>query len=167
VSNGIPFGGDAVYDAHRLSSRGHWVVPVETPDHGTLRVMTFYTTPPLYDGEEKRNRRRNYDEVAFWRVHLDEAKQTTPFLLLGTANVDPKRGSGMPGAIKALLTHPKLQNPFGDTPTAVFSDKMPGGLQVDYLLPSTDWKIVDQGIVTNPTASRHSLLWVDVTRADP
>jgi endonuclease/exonuclease/phosphatase family metal-dependent hydrolase len=167
ATDGVPFGGEAVFETHRLSSRGHWVVPVETPDHGILRLMTFYATPPLYDGDENRNGRRNHDEVAFWRAYLDADTQTSPLFLLGTANVDPVRGSGMPSPINALLAHPRLQNPFGDTPTAVFSDKMPEGLQVDYLLPSTDWKILDQGIATNPGASRHSLLWVDVTRADP
>ena len=116
---------------------------------------------------EERNRRRNHDEVAFWRAYLDKGKATAPFILLGTANVDPLRGSGLRGAIEGLLAHPILQNPFGDTPTAVFSDKMPEGLQVDYLLPSADWTVVDQGIETVPNASRHSLLWVDITRADP
>jgi hypothetical protein len=167
VMNDGPFGGEAVFAAHRLSSRGHWIVPVETPDHGPLRLMTFYATPPLYDGNEGRNKRRNHDEVAFWRSYLDERTDTAPFVLLGTANVDPKRGSGMPGAINGLLDHPQLQNPFGDTPTAVFSDKMPEGLQVDYLLPSMDWRVIDQGIVTRAEASRHSLLWVDLRRGNP
>tara|TARA_R110002020_G_scaffold327121_1_gene542740 strand:- start:17950 stop:18957 length:1008 start_codon:yes stop_codon:yes gene_type:complete len=165
--DGAPFGGPEVFAAHRLSSRGHWVVPVETPASGPLHLMTFYATPPLYDGEEQRNRRRNHDEVAFWRSYIDAGKATAPFILLGTANVDPKRGSGMRGAIQGLLAHPELQNPFDDTPTAILSDKMPDGLQVDYLLPSTQWRVLDHGIITVPAASRHSLLWVDISRPDP
>jgi len=162
-----PFGGQGVHNVHRLSSRGHWVVPVETPDNGTLRLMTFHATPPLYDGDEDRNGRRNHDEVAFWNAYLDEDERTEPFILLGTANIDPKRGSGRRGAIRGLLAHPLLQNPFGDAPTAIFSEAMPEGLQVDYLLPSTDWKVIAQGIETAPGASRHSLLWVDLGRANP
>ena len=44
---------------------------------------------------------------------------------------------------------------------------MPDGLQVDYLLPSTQWRVLDHGIITVPAASRHSLLWVDISRPDP
>jgi hypothetical protein len=165
--DGAPFGGDAVFDVHRLSSRGHWVVPIMSPNHGTLRLMTFHATPPLFDGDEDRNGRRNHDEVAFWLSYLDANKSEEPFILLGAANIDPKRGSGRRKAIKSLLASPLLQNPFGDTPTAVFSDKMPDGLQVDYLLPSTGWQVTAQGIETAPLASRHSLLWVDLTRTDP
>lgn len=166
MTNGEPFGGAAVFDVHRLSSRNHWVVPIETPD-GPLRLMTFYATPPLYEGDEGRNTRRNHDEVAFWNAYLQDDESDLPFVLLGTANIDPRRGSGKRAAIKALLEFPLLQNPFGDTPTAVFSDKYPEGLQVDYLLPSTGWKVSAKGIETRPDASRHSLLWVDLTRADP
>ena len=162
-----PFGGADVFEAHRLSSRNHWVVPIGTPDHGTLRLMTFHATPPLYDGEEDRNGRRNHDEVAFWNAYLQQSTSMQPFVLLGTANIDPKRGSGRRGAIKKLLASPLLQNPFGNTPTAVFSEAMPDGLQVDYLLPSTDWKVIAQGIETSPAASRHSLLWVDIALRNP
>lgn len=167
MTAGIPFGGEKVFAEHRLSSRGHWVVPITTPDHGTLRLMTFHATPPLYDGEEDRNGRRNHDEVAFWNVYLETNAQTAPFIVLGTANIDPKRGSGRRGAIKKLLATPQLQNPFDDTPTAVFSETMPEGLQVDYLLPSTAWKVTAKGIKTRNQASRHSMLWVDITRANP
>lgn len=165
--DGAPFGGDAVFDIHRLSSRNHWVVPIETPGYGPLRLMTFHATPPLYDGDEDRNARRNHDEIAFWNSYLSQDSSAQPFVLLGTPNMDPRRGSGRRKAIKALLASPLLQNPFGDTPTAVFSEKMPDGLQVDYLLPSADWTVTDQGMATSPEASRHSLLWVDITRTNP
>lgn len=79
----------------------------------------------------------------------------------------PSRASGRRKAIKTLLASPILQNPFDDSPTADFRDPLPGDLRVDYLLPSKDWRVVANGMVSAPKASRHSLLWVDVTRADP
>lgn len=165
--DGAPFGGEAVFAAHRLSSRGHWVVPIQTPDHGTLRLMTFHATPPIYDGDEDRNGRRNHDEVAFWLDYLDYDTNPQPFVLAGTANIDPKRGSGRRKAIKELLASPILQNPFDDSPTADFRDPLPGDLRVDYLLPSTDWRVVAHGKASAPEASRHSLLWADITTANP
>ncbi len=167
MQDGAPFGGVQVFETHRLSSRGHWVVPVTVPDIGPVRLMTFHASPPVYDGAEDRNGRRNHDEVAFWLDYLRRDDNTAPFAILGTANTDPARGDGRPEAITALLAHPRLQNPFDDSPTADFRDPVPGDLRVDYLLPSSGWRVVDHGMVSAPDASRHSLLWVDVTPADP
>lgn len=167
MTDGAPFGGEAVFNAHRLSSRGHWVVPVKTPDFGTLRLMTFHATPPIYDGDEDRNGRRNHDEVAFWIDYLARDQSAVPFAILGTANTDPTRGDGRPDAINALLAHEHLQNPFDDTPTADFRDPVPGDLRVDYLLPSAEWTILDHGMETAPDASRHSMLWVDIAPRNP
>lgn len=165
--DGAPFGGEDVFAAHRLSSRGHWVVPVKTPENGTLRLMTFHATPPIYDGEEDRNGRRNHDETAFSLNYLTRDTNMDPFIIAGTANTDPARGSGRRRAIKQLLASPDLQNPFDDSPTADFKDPLPGDLRVDYLLPSVDWRVLASGMMPSPKASRHSLLWVDITRANP
>ncbi|MEH6647189.1 endonuclease/exonuclease/phosphatase family protein [Sulfitobacter sp.] len=167
MTDGIPFGGTEVFAAHRLSSRGHWVVPIRTPNFGTLRLMTFHATPPVYDGDEDRNGRRNHDEVAFWLGYLKENTTESPFVLAGTANTDPNRGSGRKEAIDMLLAHPALQNPFDDTPTADFAEPVPGDLRVDYVLPSAGCRVLDHGAIHRPNASRNSLLWVDITPRDP
>lgn len=161
-----PFGGKAVFDTHRLPSRGHWVVPLQTP-MGKLRVMTYHATPPLYDGDEDRNGRRNHDETAFWLDYLTRKPDLGPFVLLGTPNTDPERGSGRPEAIKALLASPRVQNPFDSTPTADFKDPLPGDLRVDYLLPSSELQVLGHGMVSDTKASRHSLLWADITLRHP
>lgn len=166
-TGGQPFGGEQAHAAHRLSSRNHWVIPIATPDHGTLRLMTFHATPPLYDGEEDRNGRRNHDEVAFWNTYLAQDNSAAPFVLLGTANIDPPRGSGRRGAINTLLASGALQNPFGNLPTAVFSEAMPEGLQVDYLLPASTLQVLDHGTLSDTEASRHRLLWIDITAPGP
>jgi len=162
IQNGKPFGGPAVFDKHRLSSKGHWVVPIHTGAFGTLRLMTFHATPPVFDGAEDRNGRRNHDEVAFWLKYLEQDSSPLPFILAGTANTDPIRGDGRPEAITALLSNPQIQNPFDDSPTANFTDPTPGDLRVDYLLPSTEWRVLDHGLISKPVASRHSLLWIDI-----
>lgn len=167
MKSGAPFGGADVFAVHRLSSRGHWVVPISTPDFGTLRLMTFHATPPLYDGTEDRNGRRNHDETAFWLDYLSRDDSTLPFVLAGTVNTDPERGSGRPEAINALLAYPKLQNPFDNAPTADFKEPLPGDLRVDYLLPSTGWHVVNHGMLRAPEASRHNLLWVDIAPRNP
>jgi len=164
---GAPFAGAEAFAAHRLSSRNHWVVPITLPDATTLRLMTFYATPPIFDGPEDRNGRRNHDEIMFWRDYLSRSIDPAPFVILGTANTDPARGDGRAAGIKALLTHPDLQNPFDDSPTADFRDPDPGDLRVDYLLPSTGLRVTGHGMVAAPDASRHSLLWADITPLDP
>ncbi|WP_254694128.1 endonuclease/exonuclease/phosphatase family protein [Sulfitobacter sp. SK012] len=159
-----PFGGDAAYEIQRLSSKGHWVVPISTPNFGPINVMTFHATPPVFDGAEDRNGRRNHDEVALWSQLL---KDHSDFVLLGDANIDPERGEGRKAAINALITDPRLQNPFPNAPTANWPDPGPGELRVDYLLPSIDWKVVDFGLFAAPNASRHLLLWADLEPTDP
>jgi hypothetical protein len=167
MPNGAPFGGSEVFNAHRLSSRNHWIVPITTPNHGTFRLMTFHATPPLYDGEEDRNGRRNHDEVAFWLDYLRRDTSPLPFVILGTANTDPIRGKGRPNAINALIAHKAIQNPFDESPTADFNDPLPGDLRVDYLLPSATWPVTGHGLISAPDASRHSLMWIDVTPLNP
>ena len=60
------------------------------------------------------------------------------------------------------------------TDTADWDDPTPGNLRADYALPSADWTIIGSGVLwpdpTDPlaetvaTASRHRLVWVDLTR---
>lgn len=167
---GQPFGGQDAFDTQRLSSKGHWRVPVQTPNQGTVTFMVFHATPPVFDGPEDRNGRRNHDELAFWSLYLDGAFTPPPpqqFVLLGDANIDPERGEGRKDAIHKLLSDPRLQTPFDNTPTADWREPTPGDMRVDYLMPSADWRIVDHGRLSNPIASRHTLLWVDLDRADP
>jgi hypothetical protein len=41
------------------------------PGGGRLHLLAAYPTPPLFDGPEGRNLRRNHDEIDFWRQYLD------------------------------------------------------------------------------------------------
>ena len=165
VTKDGPFPSLAAQQVQRLSSNGHWVVPIDVPDLGTATLLTFHATPPVFDGPEDRNGKRNHDEIMFWDHYLAGKMATPPengFILLGGANLDPNRGDGLRSAIKTILSHPRLQDPTPDQTTAVFDNIDP--LRVDYLLPSTDWRVVATGRAQDPAASRHSLIWVDLDR---
>ncbi len=161
-----PFAGPAVHAIQRLSSHGHWVVPIRHPDLGTVHILTFHASPPVFDGPEDRNGRRNHDEVAFWTHYLNGTFGTAPttgLILMGDANLDPNRGDGRSTAITTLLNTPTLQDPHPGTDTVLWQQT--GPLRVDYVLPSAEWQVTNAGITPpNPTASRHRLVWVDVTR---
>ena len=59
-----------------LASVGLWELPLQLPGGGTARVLAFYATTPLFDGEEDRNGKRNRDEMRFWIEYLKGAGQS-------------------------------------------------------------------------------------------
>lgn len=158
------------WQRQRLSSVAHWVVPVVLPEGERVALLAFGASPPVFDGPEDRNGRRNAAELLFWRHYLDGAfgPAAAPlFVLLGTGNLDPVRGDGRRAAIAALLGDPRLSDPWPDHPaTARFGRPGPGDLRVDYILPSVEWQIAAQGMLwPDPEqAGRHALLWVDLQR---
>lgn len=182
---------DAVRDVQLLSSSGHYDLPVTYAQGHTLNLLIWYATPPVFDGPEDRNGRRNKDEAAFW-LRLLEGKlpwpaPAPPFILLGQSNLDPVDGDGMHVAMTGLLTNPALQDPqpkgapgrtdagqTGDpTLDTAFYGKGVGGLRVDVLLPSADLQVQAAGVNwpadTNPfaatlaAASRHRPVWADIS----
>lgn len=173
----------------RLPSHSHLQLPVALPDGGTLMLLIWHATPPVFDGPEDRNGRRNHDEAAFWlRLldgHLPTPAPQPPFLLIGDANLDPADGDGRPGAILALLSHPALQDPAprgshgrtepnhqGDPALDTVLYSRLGGLRLDYVLPSRDLAVTASGVLWPPpgdplatvlaAASRHYPVWVDI-----
>ncbi len=153
----------------RLSTTAHLVVPVTLESGAPLSIATWHATPPVFDGPEDRNGRRNHDETAFWLKWL-ETDAPDAFVLTGVVNLDPVDGDGRAGALDRLLTHPKLtdvnptsaggaaaaaQGGVNDTQTgnpaldtADWSDDAggPGNLRVDYVLPSTAFAVMASGI---------------------
>lgn len=173
----------------RLSTSGHYEVPIELPDGRSLRLLAYYATPPVFDGPEDRNGRRNHDETAFWlrliEGKLDVPAPVPPFIVLGQSNLDPMDGEGRADAALALMHHPGLFDPEprgtsfrkdigqqGDPrlDTALY-DKI-GGLRVELVLPSADITVVSAGVLWPPqtdpfsktlaTASRHHPVWVEI-----
>ena len=170
-----------IQDVQRLSTTGHWDVPIQLAGVGTLRLLAWHATPPVFDGPEDRNGRRNHDEAALWLRLLDgtlpAAPPTSPFVLLGDANMDPSRSEGRPDAMRLLLAHPGLQDPrptgAGGLATADFPEPGgPGRTRADYVLPSAGLTVTAAGVVwpedgdpllaVVQAASRHRLVWVDI-----
>ncbi|WP_245848210.1 endonuclease/exonuclease/phosphatase family protein [Actibacterium ureilyticum] len=187
--DGALFPSQAVYAIQRLSSVGHWAVPVRVGDT-RLTVMTFHATPPVFDGPEDRNGLRNAAEIGLWSLFLDGAipgadPPDGAFVIMGDANLDPVDGDGRKPAIRALLADPRLQDPRPESAggrahadadhrgpperdTVDWPDGQPGNLRVDYVLPSADLRVLDAGVVwpegesAASHASRHRLVWVDI-----
>ncbi|WP_323034678.1 endonuclease/exonuclease/phosphatase family protein [Pararhodobacter sp.] len=171
--NGQAFPNAAVFDVQRLASVAAWEVPVRVGEHA-LTVMAYHAGPPAFGGAENRNFNRNADETAFWRYRLDGRlgpPPTAPFVLMGDANLDPDGGDGNHAEIRALLTHPALQDPrpLGSSPvdgaqspvTAHWPDG-PGALRVEYALPSAALRVLASGLIWPSDEARHAIVWLDI-----
>ncbi|WP_428926999.1 endonuclease/exonuclease/phosphatase family protein [Marinibacterium sp. SX1] len=186
---GGPFPSQAAQEAQLLSSRAHWVVPVALPGGQVMELLSFHAGPPVFDGPEDRNGRRNHDELLFWRHYLDGVFGPGPgafYVLAGGANLDPFDNDGRHGAIRALLEDPRLVDTRPASPGAAGAGTQGhagpdaldtvdwgfGRFRVDYVLPAPGWTVLDSGVLwpgpDDPlaevvtAASRHRLVWVDL-----
>lgn len=102
----------------RLSTTGHWAVPLLLPDGDRLWLLTAFPTPPVFDGPEDRNGRRNHDELRLLALMLEgwapEGLAPLPedalVVVLGDFNLDPVDGDGRQTATRALIGHPRLHD---------------------------------------------------------
>ncbi|MDX2198900.1 MAG: endonuclease/exonuclease/phosphatase family protein [Phycisphaerae bacterium] len=115
--------------ALRLSSKSHWDVPVRVDEKTVVHVLMSHPTPPVFDGPEDWNGRRNFDEIRLWADYIDGDEgraayivddagkrgglaRDALFVITGDQNSDPKRGDhpyGKP-AISQLLEHPRVRD---------------------------------------------------------
>jgi endonuclease/exonuclease/phosphatase family metal-dependent hydrolase len=173
----------------RLATTGFWDVPVVTAS-GPVHLLAWHATPPVFDGPEDRNGRRNHDEAAFWRLFLEGAlpmpPPDAPFVLLGDGNLDPADGDGRREGIAGLLairrcrTHGRRAGMGRTEPghqgdpaldTVIYDDL--GGLRLDYVLPSSALTVSASGVLwpapDDPlwpdlkAASHHFPVWVDIS----
>lgn len=172
----------------RLSSKSHWDIPVRTLD-GEFHLLVSHPTPPAFDGPERRNVCRNFDEIRFWSDYIDGADymvddngdigglRDAPFVIAGDQNADPVgAGDSMTGAIFQLLSHPKtrLHTPRHESgrPQDIFVDRTETavwGLRVDYIVPSWHWTVDASAVLWPPRdaplgpvaerASDHRAVW--------
>ncbi|MCR9112223.1 MAG: endonuclease/exonuclease/phosphatase family protein [Rhodobacteraceae bacterium] len=188
--DGGAFWSEEVQAVQRLSSVGHWVVPVMVGEK-KIHLLAFHAAPPVFDGPEDRNGLRNRDEILFWKRFLDGEVGRAPgtdFVILGDFNLDPVDGDGRKEAILTILSDPRLQDPAprragavtqgaghrGDPrlDTVAWPVPEPGHLRVSYILPSHDLTIAESGVdwpaqgtqaaAIAQQASRHRLVWADL-----
>ncbi|WP_420326980.1 endonuclease/exonuclease/phosphatase family protein [Mameliella sp.] len=155
---------DPAQDVQRLSSSAHWALRVATPEGG-LTLLTLAATPPVFDGPEDRNGRRNRDEVLLWTHALDGklgSVPDAPVVVIGNLNLDPARGNGLQAAARRVLEHARLQDPMPDAETVTWDST--GPMRVSYVLPDRQLSVIDSGVTPpSPDLGPHGLVWVDLT----
>ena len=124
----------------RLSSKSHWDLPLELDGGRRVHFLVSHPTPPVFDGAEDRNGKRNHDEIRFWAdyvtpgasryIYDDEGRRGglrrgEQFVIAGDQNADPFDGDGVDHAIRQLLDNPRVNASV--TPTS------PGGPQQSQL----------------------------------
>jgi hypothetical protein len=115
-----PFYSPEEVDILRLSSKSHWDIPIQIGKQ-TIHFLVSHPTPPVFDGPEDRNGRRNFDEIRFWADYISPGKSDyiyddkgvkgglkpgSLFVIAGDQNSDPVDGDSIPGSIQQLLDHP-------------------------------------------------------------
>lgn len=125
----------AELEAFRLSSKSHWDVPINI-DGKIIHALVSHPTPPVFDGDEDRNGKRNHDEIRFWSDYITTGKgdyiydddgkvgnltSGASFVIMGDQNADPFDGDSTNNAILQLLDNPLVNT--SATPTSA------GGIQ--------------------------------------
>lgn len=159
-----------------LSSKSHWDIPIKLAGQW-VHILASHPTPPVFDGPERRNGKRNHDEIRFWldyltpkhsgyiyddNGHLGGLSESEAFIILGDLNADPCAGDSHGDIMARLLNHPRVQSDF--TPKRSESLWGPStlphtqlqvatgnfGLRVDYALPSRAHFTILAGEVYHP-----------------
>lgn len=154
-----------------LSSKSHWDLVADvkgTPVH----LLISHPTPPVFDGPEDRNGKRNHDEVRFWVDYLTKGKSSyiyddkglkggltgnQRFVILGDLNSSTLDGDSDKNAIGALLSHPSVAQNATPTSTGgkINSPHIAHGnthtsawrMRADYALPSSfGFKVKNTGV---------------------
>lgn len=109
-------------DIVRLSSKSHWDVPIQI-NNQVVHFLVSHPTPPVFDGAEDRNGKRNHDEVRFWSDYIcpaasgyiyDDAgwygglPNDSRFVIAGDLNADPYDGDSYPGTPEQLLDNARI-----------------------------------------------------------
>lgn len=120
--DGTSWYSDEVLSKFPLSSKTHADIPVDV-DGTTIHVLADHPTPPIDGkGPERRNSRRNFDEIRMWADYVSGKADylyddkgvhggldlDANFVILGDHNSDPYDGNSWQGAIAQLLNNPRI-----------------------------------------------------------
>ena len=104
---------DDVWQQLRLSSKSHWDLLIGVNGHD-LHFLVHHPTPPVFDGPEDRNGKRNHDENRFWIGYVGGGDQNyivddqggtggldkgALFVIAGDLNADPMDGDSVSGKL--------------------------------------------------------------------
>ena len=174
MPGGSAFYPEDIWNTLRLSSKSHWLLPIQRSTDQLIWLVMAHPTPPVFDGPEDRNGARNFDEIRLIAELLDANTEITDdnalkgglpdsdaFVIAGDLNADPHAGDSRLGAIDQLLLHPRVDSrciPTSDgalkaaslgvkKAAAKTADFGPNGtMRVDYVLPSSNLSILDCGV---------------------
>ena len=148
-------------DVVRLSSKSHWDVPVDVAGE-TIHILASHPVPPVFDGPEDRNGKRNHDEIRFWSDYITPTKGSyiyddlkkrggleadAHFIIMGDLNADPNDSDSTrtQNAIKLLLRSPNINTTL--TPSsegALEAGKLQGGVNLKQIsnprYDTSDWE---------------------------
>jgi 3-phytase len=142
------------WDRFRLSSKSHWDVPIDVKGK-SIHFLVSHPTPPVFDGPEDRNGRRNHDEIRFFADYVDPQRSTyhrddlgktgglpagSHFVVAGDLNADPVDGQSYDRAVLLLLNHPLIASePAPKSDGGVEAARITGGANARHQGdPSTD-----------------------------
>lgn len=168
--NAQPYYSQAAQQILRLSSKSHWDIPVNIGNN-TIHVLASHPTPPVFDGPENRNGKRNHDEIRFWTDYLSGTEQSAyiyddegelggfkgeHFVITGDLNASPKEGDGIKSGIRGLLSHPLVNDTAvpqseggkANTPNNHYAAEHTAGwaMRADYVLPSRSLEVKGSGV---------------------
>jgi 3-phytase/alkaline phosphatase D len=139
---------EAELEVFRLSSKSHWDIPILVNGE-TVHLLASHPTPPVFDGEEDRNGRRNHDEIRFWadyitpgnnnyiyddRGNFGGLKAGERFIVAGDQNADPFDGDSTDQAILQLLDNPLVNTSVTpDSDGGVDAANRQGGANTNHL----------------------------------
>lgn len=134
----------------RLSSKSHWDIPIEMEGR-VLHILACHPTPPVFDGAEDRNGRRNHDEIRFWNDYISPDRsgyiyddrglrgglaENAKFVILGDLNADPFDGDGLHEGIRGLLAHRRIQETRPASEGAREASALQGGVNREHKGPA-------------------------------
>lgn len=169
--DGSPWYSEQTWQEFPLSSKSHWDVPVQIGEQ-TIHVLASHPTPPVFDGPENRNGKRNHDEIRFWTDYITENQSDyiyddqgrrggfsgdAAFLIMGDLNSSPVEGDSIQSGIIDLLKSPAVQGEIRplsrggaehtpDNPHAA-THTASWRSRVDYVIPSArGLQVTDSGV---------------------
>jgi endonuclease/exonuclease/phosphatase family metal-dependent hydrolase len=168
--NGKPYYSQQAQQILRLSSKSHWDIPIKVGNR-SIHLLASHPTPPVFDGPENRNGKRNHDEIRFWTDYLSGSEQSAyiyddnqqrggfkgeHFVIAGDLNASPDEGDGIKRGIQGLLVHhlvndsivPQSEGGSVHTPDNPYSAQHTAewAMRADYVLPSTSLNVTGSGV---------------------
>lgn len=165
-----PFFDGNTWENARLSSKSHWDIPLNV-NGKILHVIAAHPTPPVFDGPEDRNGKRNHDEIRFVVDYVTPTlsnyivddngikgglAEQSRFVIMGDLNASMVDGDAVVEGITSLLTHENIQDPMpssdggkNNKPDNENSANHTAhwGMRADYVLPSKyGITLVDSGV---------------------